>query len=84
MLVGWRNQITPLAAAGYHVIVPGQRGYNLSDPPDYVSAYHVHTLAADVVALADAFGAGRFHMIGHDWGAVICWRVAAKYLQRLE
>ena len=73
----WRHQITPLAQAGFHVVVPDMRGYNLSDAPQEVSAYALDTLAADVVGIADAFGADRFHLVGHDWGAVIGWWVAA-------
>ena len=80
----WRHQITPLVEAGYHVVVPDMRGYNTSDAPQEVSAYAIDILAADVIALADAFGADRFHMVGHDWGAVIGWWVAAKYPDRLE
>jgi pimeloyl-ACP methyl ester carboxylesterase len=80
----WRHQITPLADAGYHVVVPDMRGYNTSDAPQGVAAYTLDLLAADVVALADAYGARRFHMVGHDWGAVIGWWVAATYPNRLE
>lgn len=80
----WRYRITPLAQAGDHVVVPDQRGYNISAAPQEVSAYHIDTLAADVVALADACGAERFHLVGHDRGAVIGWWVAAKYPERLE
>ncbi len=80
----WRHQITPLAEAGYHVVVPDMRGYNTSDAPQEVAAYMLDMLAADVVAIADAFGGHRFHLVGHDWGAVIGWWVAARYPQRLE
>lgn len=80
----WRHQITPLAEAGYHVVVPDQRGYNRSDRPQDISAYHADTLAADVAALADTFGADRFDLVGHDWGAVITWWVAANYPDRLK
>lgn len=80
----WRHQITPLAEAGFHVVVPDMRGYNLSDAPQEISAYTLDTLAADVVGIADVFGADRFHLVGHDWGAVIGWWVAAKYAARLE
>lgn len=80
----WRHQITPLAEAGYHVVVPDMRGYNKSDAPQEVSAYHIDRLARDVVELADAFGAERFHLVGHDWGAVIGWWVAASFPERLE
>ena len=80
----WRHQITPLAEAGYHVVVPDMRGYNTSDAPQDVSDYTIDILAADVVALADTFGAERFHLVGHDWGAVIGWWVAAQHADRLE
>ena len=80
----WRHQITPLADAGYHVVVPDMRGYNKSDAPQDVAAYHIDILAADVTALADAFGGGRFHLVAHDWGAVIGWWVAANYPDRLN
>ena len=80
----WRHQITPLADAGYHVVVPDMRGYNTSDAPREVSAYTLDILAADVVAIADSFGADRFDMVGHDWGAVIGWWVAAKHGDRLK
>lgn len=80
----WRHQITPLANAGYHVVIPDMRGYNLSDAPPAVSAYSIDVLAADVIALGDAFGAERFHLVGHDWGAVIGWWVAAQHAARLN
>ena len=80
----WRHQITSLAQAGFHVVVPDMRGYNLSDAPQEVSAYALDTLAADVVGIADAFGADRFNLVGHDWGAVIGGGVAATYPARLE
>ena len=79
----WRHQITPLAAAGYHVVVPDMRGYNTSEAPQALAAYALNTLAADVVAIGDAYGAERFHLVAHDWGAVIGWWVAARYPQRL-
>jgi len=80
----WRKQITPLAEAGFHVVVLDMRGYNESAAPHGVAAYKLDILAADVVALADAFGAERFHLVGHDWGAVIGWWVAARHAERLD
>jgi pimeloyl-ACP methyl ester carboxylesterase len=81
---GWKNQIDPLAEAGYRVVVPDQRGYNLSDKPRGVKAYQVSTLAADAVGLMDALGCEKARLIGHDWGAVVAWEVAIHYPQRLE
>ena len=79
----WRNQITPLASAGYHVVAPDMRGYNVSSAPQEVSDYTVDVLAADIIALADSYGAKEIHLVGHDWGAVIGWWVAAQHSSRV-
>src|SRR5918912_111147 len=42
---GWRLQITPLAAAGFRVVAPDMRGYNLSSRPAGVAAYTADRLA---------------------------------------
>lgn len=79
----WRKQITPLAAAGYHVVVPDLRGYNLSDAPKGMKHYRLDMLVADILALADSYGAERFDLVGHDWGSLITWWVAAYHPGRL-
>ncbi len=81
---GWRKQIPYLADAGYRVWAPDQRGYNLSDKPDGLAAYSIDELAADVVGLIDAAGEKQAFLVGHDWGAAVAWRVAAKYPDRLK
>ncbi len=75
---GWRHQIGPLAAAGLRVVAPVQRGYNLSGKPEGTSAYALDRLADDVLALADALGHERFAVVGHDWGGVVAWHLAAR------
>lgn len=80
---GWRHQIEPLAGAGCRVWVPDQRGYNLSDKPDGISAYKIDTLAADVIGLIDAAGVEKAVVVGHDWGAAVGWWVAAMYPERI-
>jgi pimeloyl-ACP methyl ester carboxylesterase len=76
---GWRYQIGALAAAGYHVIAPDQRGYNLSDKPQGVANYDVDRLAADVVALASHYTDAPIRLVGHDWGAVAAWWTATRH-----
>ena len=76
---GWRHQIEPLAARGFRVVAPDQRGYGLSSKPAGVRAYRIDTLAADVVALAQALGHRRFSLVGHDWGGIVAWRVASDH-----
>lgn len=81
---GWRNQIAPLAARGFHVIAPDLRGYNLSDKPKGIASYDLDQLAADVVGLADHFDLKAFTVAGHDWGASVGWWLAGQHPDRLQ
>ena len=81
---GWRRQIGPLTRAGLRLVVPDQRGYNLSDKPTGIKAYHLDRLADDVVALADAYGVGRFRLVGHDLGGLVAWWTASHHQDRVE
>jgi epoxide hydrolase 4 len=73
---GWRRQIEPLAAAGFRVVAPDTRGYNLSSKPDGVKAYDVGQLAADIRGLIQERGAETAMLVGHDWGGTIAWATA--------
>jgi epoxide hydrolase 4 len=81
---GWRHQIAPLAQAGFHVVVPDQRGYNLSDKPNGVPAYQIGRLAKDVIGLLDALGVQEACIAGHDWGAAVAWETAMRYPERVK
>ena len=72
----WESQLGALARAGYRAVAPDQRGYSPGARPSGVAAYAVTELILDVVAMADAIGAARFHVVGHDWGAAVAWGVA--------
>ena len=80
----WRDYMTTFAAAGFHVVVPDQRGYNLSDKPSGSEAYDLDRLGADVVGLADYFECRRFTVVGHDWGGTVGWWIATFQPERLE
>ena len=62
----WRLQIAPLAAAGFRVVAPDLRGYNLSSRPADVEAYSADRLAADVRGLIRQLGAKSALLVGHD------------------
>ncbi len=81
---GWRKQIPALVEAGCRVIVPDQRGYNLSDKPQGVKSYDVYTLVDDIIGLIDALGYEKVNLVGHDWGAGVAWMLAIKYPERLH
>ncbi len=79
----WRKQITYLAAAGYRVWAPDQRGYNLSDKPKGIASYTLDELAKDVIGLIDASKQKQVFLVGHDWGGSVAWYVSAKYPERI-
>jgi pimeloyl-ACP methyl ester carboxylesterase len=76
---GWRRQIAPMAAAGFRVVAPDTRGYNLSSRPDGVSEYDVDRLAEDIRGLISALGGSSAMLVGHDWGGTIAWTVAMNH-----
>jgi pimeloyl-ACP methyl ester carboxylesterase len=80
----WRKQIKPLVEAGYRVVVPDQRGYNLSDKPSGVHNYRVDALASDVVELIRSFGRESAMVVGHDWGGVVAWHLAMHHPKVVE
>lgn len=81
---GWRHQISVLADSGLRLIVPDQRGYNTSDKPRWAAAYGLDELASDVVGLLDSTGHERAAIVGHDWGGVVAWWVAARHPERVK
>ena len=72
----WRFQLPALAEAGFRVVAPDLRGYNLSDKPQGVGQYRLELLANDVKGLIRALGADSAVLVGHDWGGVIAWYLA--------
>ncbi|MGH7947706.1 MAG: alpha/beta fold hydrolase, partial [Candidatus Binataceae bacterium] len=72
----WRHQIPALAAAGFHVVAPDQRGYGQTDKPEPIEAYNILQLTGDIVGLVSALGADSAIIAGHDWGAPVAWTSA--------
>jgi pimeloyl-ACP methyl ester carboxylesterase len=81
---GWRHQIPALAEAGFRVVAPDMRGYNLSSKPAGVAAYDVDPLAQDVRDLIAERGGERAFLAGHDWGAVVAWFTAMNHGEIIE
>jgi pimeloyl-ACP methyl ester carboxylesterase len=79
----WRHQIPALVEAGFRVVAPDMRGYNLSDKPPGVGAYRVQVLARDVERLILACGEQTAAVVGHDWGAIVAWFAAMRYPERV-
>ena len=80
----WRHLMPAVADAGYRVIAPDMRGYNLSGKPQGVSAYTMDTLADDIAALVHHMGERRAHIIAHDWGGAVAWHLAMRHREVVD
>jgi pimeloyl-ACP methyl ester carboxylesterase len=79
----WIGLMERLAAEGYRCLAPDQRGYSPGARPEGAAHYRAEMIAADVFALADVWGAERFHLVGHDWGAAAGWAALALHPERV-
>jgi epoxide hydrolase 4 len=80
----WIRQIPALSAASCRVIVPDQRGYNLSDKPKGIRNYRVEELTKDILGLIDALEYEKVNLVGHDFGALVAWMLAIHHPERLH
>lgn len=80
----WRHQIPALAAAGYHVLAPDQRGYGNTSRPDDVTSYDIEHLTGDLVGMLDAYGINDAIFCGHDWGGLVVWQMPLFHPKRVR
>uniref|UniRef100_A0A6S7ZQF1 AB hydrolase-1 domain-containing protein n=1 Tax=Aplanochytrium stocchinoi TaxID=215587 RepID=A0A6S7ZQF1_9STRA len=80
---GYRRNIDAICEAGYHVVVPDQRGYGQTSKPREVSAYEIQVLVQDNVALLDFLGIEKAVLVGHDWGGTLVWNFAMHFPERV-
>ncbi|MEU6077784.1 alpha/beta hydrolase [Micromonospora sp. NPDC047074] len=78
----WDDVVPALHAAGLRTYALDQRGYSPGARPGAVEAYRLPELVADAVGVLDALGVDAAHLVGHDWGAVVAWAVAAGHPER--
>ncbi|MFF4774632.1 alpha/beta fold hydrolase [Microtetraspora fusca] len=80
----WRHQLVSLPAAGYRAVAVDLRGYGASDKPP--RGYDLPNLAMDGAGLVRALGETGAIVVGHDWGGLLAWTMAAfdpKVVRRL-
>jgi pimeloyl-ACP methyl ester carboxylesterase len=80
----WRHQLPALAAAGYHVIAPDQRGYGRSSRPAAITDYDMEHLTGDLAGLLDAYGLKDAIFCGHDWGGLVVWQLPLFHPKRVR
>lgn len=78
----WRSQLPAMAAAGYRGAAMDLRGYGASDKPP--RGYDPLTLAADVAGVVRSLGARNAVIVGHGWGGLAAWTVAAVHPEQVR
>lgn len=81
------GRVAPVFAQHFDVIVPDLRGYGASDAPPDDTAHRVYskrTMARDIIGLMDALGLERAHILGHDRGARVGYRLALDHPVRVD
>jgi pimeloyl-ACP methyl ester carboxylesterase len=79
----WAGLAPVLAGAGFRAVALDQRGYAREARPAEVADYRIDRLIEDALGFADALGVARFHLVAHDWGAIVGWALAAAHPDRL-
>jgi pimeloyl-ACP methyl ester carboxylesterase len=80
----WRHQLPALAAAGYRVLAPDQRGYGATSRPAPVEDYDMAHLTGDLAGMLDAFGLKDAVFAGHDWGGLVVWQMPIYHRARVK
>lgn len=80
----WDKVSALLHPHGFRTVAPDQRGYSPGARPSRRRDFTLDKLVGDVVALVDALGVGKVHLVGHDWGAVVAWAVAAGHPEQVR
>jgi pimeloyl-ACP methyl ester carboxylesterase len=80
----WARVLPALHAAGLRTVAPDQRGYSPGARPSDVDSYRIAEVTADAVAILDALEIDTVHVVGHDWGAMVGWHLAARYADRVR
>ncbi|NES29124.1 alpha/beta fold hydrolase [Micromonospora terminaliae] len=80
----WDEVAPALHAAGLRTYALDQRGYSPGARPAEAGAYRIPELVADAAAVLDALGVTAAHLVGHDWGAIVAWGLAAAHPERVR
>ena len=82
--VSWNNQINFIAKLGFQVLAFNTRGYGGSFIPESISSYSLKYFMEDIIDIISFLNKGTAILIGHDWGAPICWTTAAYFKEKVS
>ncbi len=80
----WDQVVALLHSHGRDTVTMDQRGYSPGARPAEVDAYRISECVADVVAVTDSLGLREVDLVGHDWGAMVAWHLAAERPERFR
>ncbi|MGZ4603585.1 MAG: alpha/beta fold hydrolase [Kineosporiaceae bacterium] len=78
----WDLVVPRLHDAGLRTLAPDQRGYSRGARPSGPQAYRLREIVVDTLALLDAAGVERAHLVGHDWGGAVVWAATRRHPER--
>lgn len=70
--------------AGLRTLRIDQRGYSPGARPEEVDAYRLDTLVGDVIGILNHLNISYSMVVGHDWGGIVAWHLAAKHPDRFS
>ncbi len=77
------DEVVPrLHESGLRTCVVDQRGYSRGARPEGVEAYAIDHLVDDALGVLDAVNIQYALLVGHDWGGIVAWHLAAKHPDR--
>ena len=79
----WTELMPEIAALGFYCIAPDMRGYSKNACPTGASNYTIEKISNDILGIADTLKPGKFHLVGHDWGAAIGWDITYNHRERI-
>jgi pimeloyl-ACP methyl ester carboxylesterase len=79
----WRLQAPALREKGFRVVAPDLRGFGDAPRPQAVEAYRMPLLIGDVLGILDSLEIEKAHIVAHDWGAALAWRLVAYHPERV-
>ena len=82
--VSWNNQINFIAELGFQVLAFNTRGYGGSFIPKSLSSYSLKYFMEDIIDMISFLNKDTAILIGHDWGAPICWTTAAYFKEKVS
>ncbi|GEE02486.1 epoxide hydrolase [Gordonia spumicola] len=78
----WDGVVPRLHEAGLRTVTIDQRGYSPGARPPNVEDYRLEKLVGDVLGVLGHLNIAYSMIVGHDWGGIVAWHLAAKHPER--